>query len=129
MAARASSTVDIECMDSGATIAEGADAPWYHGGNINAARRLFPDAPEPWIDLSTGINPVPYPVGDIPASAWTRLPQSTDLTDLETAARLAYGATASTEVVAAPGTQAIIQWLPHILHPSRVGVLCPPTRA
>ncbi len=110
-------------MDSGATIAEVADAPWYHGGNIIAARRLFPDAPEPWIDLSTGINPVPYPVGDIPASAWARLPQAADLSDLETAAGHAYDAAAGTEIVAAPGTQAIIQWLPHILRAQRVGIL------
>src|ERR1700722_5028261 len=114
MAARASSTVDIECMDSGATIAEGADAPWYHGGNTNAARRLFTDAPEPWIDLSTGINPVPYPVGDIPAPAWPRLPQPADVSDLETAARLAYGASAAAEVVTAPGPPAIMHKLPHI---------------
>ena len=46
----------------------------YHGGNLDAARRLFPDAPVPWIDLSTGINPVPYPVGEISPNAWTRLP-------------------------------------------------------
>ena len=110
-------------MDSGATIAEVADAPWYHGGNIIAARRLFPNAPEPWIDLSTGINPVPYPVGDIPASAWARLPQAADLSDLETAAGHAYDAAAGAEVVAAPGTQAIIQWLPHILRARRVGIL------
>jgi cobalamin biosynthetic protein CobC len=110
-------------MDSGATIAEVADASWYHGGNINAARCLFPDAPEPWIDLSTGINPVPYPVGDIPGSAWARLPQPTDLTDLETAARLAYGAGAVADIVAAPGTQAIIQWLPHIFRARRVRIL------
>jgi len=110
-------------MDSGATIAEVADAPWYHGGNINAARRLFPNAPEPWIDLSTGINPVPYPVGDIPGSAWTRLPQPAELTDLETAARNAYDVPVAADVVAAPGTQAIIQWLPYLFHARRVGIL------
>src|SRR5258708_7960829 len=33
-----------------------------HGGDLGAARRLFPDAPEPFIDLSTGINPHSYPV-------------------------------------------------------------------
>ena len=110
-------------MDSGATIAEVADAPWYHGGNIKAARRLFANAPEPWIDLSTGINPVPYPVGDIPASAWSRLPQPADVTDLETAAHQAYGAAAPAEIVAAPGTQAIIQWLPRIFRANRVGIL------
>jgi cobalamin biosynthetic protein CobC len=110
-------------MDSGATIAEVADAPWYHGGNIIAARRLFPDAPEPWIDLSTGINPVSYPVGDIPASAWTRLPEADDLARLEAGARHAYCAPGAAEIVAAPGTQAIIQWLPHIVRARRVGIL------
>jgi cobalamin biosynthetic protein CobC len=113
----------MECMDSGATIAEVADAPWYHGGNINAAQRLFPDAPEPWIDLSTGINPEPYPIGEVPASAWTRLPQPADLTALEIVARHAYGAGVSAEIVAAPGTQAIIQWLPRLFRAHRVGIL------
>ena len=116
-------------MDSGATIAEVAGAPWYHGGawnhggNINAARRLFPGAPEPWIDLSTGLNPAPYPVGDVSASAWNRLPQPADVTALEMAARHAYGAAAAAEIVAAPGTQAIIQWLPRIFRAHRVGIL------
>ena len=40
----------------------GADEPLLHGGDLAAARRLFPDAPEPFIDLSTGINPNPYPL-------------------------------------------------------------------
>ena len=39
-----------------------ADEPLPHGGDLAAARRLFPDAPEPFIDLSTGINPNPYPL-------------------------------------------------------------------
>ena len=34
-----------------------------HGGSLVQARRLFPGAPEPIIDLSTGINPVAYPIG------------------------------------------------------------------
>ena len=40
----------------------GEDEPLLHGGDIGAAWRLFPGAPEPFIDLSTGINPNPYPV-------------------------------------------------------------------
>ncbi len=90
---------------------------------MDAARRLFPGAPEPWIDLSTGINPIPYPVGEIPPISWTRLPQPADLADLETAARLAYGAGSAAGIVAAPGTQAIIQWLPRIFPARRVGIL------
>ena len=42
----------------------GDEAP-LHGGDIGAARRLFPGAPEPFIDLSTGINPIPYPLPDL----------------------------------------------------------------
>ena len=45
-----------------------------HGGRIDAMARAFPDAPLPWIDLSTGINPAPYPLPQIPTDAWTRLP-------------------------------------------------------
>jgi cobalamin biosynthetic protein CobC len=110
-------------MDSGAAITDVADAPWYHGGNLNAARRLFPGAPEPWIDLSTGINPVPYPVGKIPQTAWSRLPEPSDLAALEAVARAAYGAGPAAEIVPAPGTQAIIQWLPYLFPARRVGIL------
>jgi cobalamin biosynthetic protein CobC len=116
-------------MDSRAAKTEVGDtprdhgAPWYHGGNLNAARRLFPGAPEPWIDLSTGINPVPYPVGDIPQSAWTRLPEPSELAALEAAASAAYGAGPASEIVPAPGTQAIIQWLPRLFPARRVGIL------
>jgi cobalamin biosynthetic protein CobC len=110
-------------MDLLETIPEEEQPLRYHGGNINAARQLFPDAPEPWIDLSTGINPVPYPVGTVAPSTWSRLPEAAELAGLEAAARAAYGATPSTSIVAAPGTQALIQWLPRIFPARRVGVL------
>jgi cobalamin biosynthetic protein CobC len=110
-------------MDSQEQLPEEAPALRYHGGNINAARRLFPEAPEPWIDLSTGINPVPYPVGVVAPGAWTRLPEAAALDALEAAARAAYGAKPSVGVVAAAGAQALIQWLPRIFPARRVGVL------
>jgi cobalamin biosynthetic protein CobC len=110
-------------MESQQQDPDGARELRHHGGNINAARHLFPDAPEPWIDLSTGINPVPYPVCELPASAWSRLPEPADLAALEQAARSAYAATQAAGIVAAPGTQALIQWLPRLLPARRVGVL------
>ena len=110
-------------MDSPEHSSPEAHALRYHGGNINAARRLFPDAPEPWIDLSTGVNPIPYPVGPIALSTWTKLPEPTELAALEAAARTAYGVKPSAGIVAAPGTQALIQWLPRIFPAQRVGVL------
>ena len=102
---------------------DGIDALRYHGGNINAARHLFPEAREPWIDLSTGINSEPYPVDVIAPAAWTRLPAPAELAALEDAARIAYGAGSAAGIVAAPGTQALIQWLPRIFPARRVGVL------
>jgi cobalamin biosynthesis protein CobC len=118
-----SSMLERGCMESQEQGPEGARDLRYHGGNINAARSLYPDAPAPWIDLSTGINPVPYPVGAVPPSAWTRLPEPAELAALEAAARVAYGAGPSAGIVAAPGTQALIQWLPRLVPARRVGVL------
>ena len=51
-----------------------AEAFTYHGGALDVARRLAPGAPEPWIDLSTGINPHPYPLPDLAPEVWSRLP-------------------------------------------------------
>jgi hypothetical protein len=95
----------------------------YHGGELAAAALRFPQAPRPWLDLSTGINPIPYPVGDLSPECWMRLPGSTDIRSLEDTAALAYGARDAGMVVAAPGAQALIQWLPHLLTARRVGIL------
>ncbi|WP_460447880.1 threonine-phosphate decarboxylase CobD [Alsobacter sp. SYSU BS001988] len=103
--------------------AGGEGALFYHGGALAAARARFPGAPQPWIDLSTGINPVAYPVGDLDAAAWTRLPEAAEIAALEADAARAYGARSADAVVAAPGTQAAIQLLPGLLQARRVGVL------
>ena len=89
---------------------------------IEAARR-WPDAPTPWIDLSTGINPVPYPLPDLPPEAWTRLPEPEDEAALIAAAAGAYGA-APENVVAAPGTSALIALLA-LIFPGPAAVLGP----
>ena len=95
----------------------------YHGGDLAAARLRFAHAPRPWIDLSTGINPHAYPVGKLPRSAWTRLPEPSAIRALEAVAASAYGARDADGVVAAPGTQALIQWLPRLIGARRVGIL------
>jgi cobalamin biosynthetic protein CobC len=96
----------------------------YHGGALEVARRLAPNAPEPWIDLSTGVNPHAYPLPDLELEAWSRLPESGALAKLEAAAALRYGAAADS-VVAGPGSQALIQALSHILPRGAVGALGP----
>ncbi|MDJ1159464.1 threonine-phosphate decarboxylase CobD [Chelatococcus sp. SYSU_G07232] len=96
-----------------------------HGGDLGAARAAFPLAPEPWLDLSTGINPVPFPLPDIAPELWQRLPDRGEQALLEAAAARAYAAGREAQVVAAPGTQALIQLLPRLRPPGRVAVLGP----
>jgi cobalamin biosynthetic protein CobC len=100
-------------------------APLEHGGRLHAARALFPHAPEPFIDLSTGINPVAYPLQPLPPAAFTRLPEPEDVAALEATAARAYGVADPALVAATPGTQLAIHLLPR-LHPARrVAVLGP----
>jgi cobalamin biosynthesis protein CobC len=96
----------------------------YHGGALEVARRLAPRAPEPWIDLSTGISPHAYPLPDLEPEAWSRLPESGALAKLEAVAASRYGVAAQS-VVAGAGSQALIQALSHILPRGAVGVLAP----
>jgi cobalamin biosynthetic protein CobC len=105
--------------------AAGTAEPIDHGGDLDAARRRFPDAPLPWIDLSTGINPVPYPIGDLPDETWSRLPTREQERALVEAAARRYAVRETDTIVAAPGTQALIQLLPRLMTRSRVAVVGP----
>jgi cobalamin biosynthetic protein CobC len=95
----------------------------YHGGDLSTARLRFPRAPRPWLDLSTGINPIAYPFGDVSKEAWARLPEASAIRALEGVAAKTYGARESGCVIAAPGAQALIQLLPRLLPARRVGIL------
>jgi len=102
-----------------------------HGGDLSEAHRRFPHAPQPWIDLSTGINPVPYPIPALPSALFQRLRSPADGAALEAAAARAYGAADPEEVAAAPGTQSMIELLPRLLSPELSGrvVVVAPTYA
>ncbi len=99
--------------------------PVAHGGDLGEVRRQFPDAPLPWIDLSTGINPVPYPLPPLPPESWTRLPSREDQRALIEAAAKRYDVDDPETIVVAPGTQALIQLLPRLLPTSRVAIVGP----
>ena len=96
-----------------------------HGGNLARAEAEFGKPAEGWLDLSTGINPTPYPVKDIPATNWHRLPDSADLAALDVAARHYFKAPLQAEIVAAPGTQMILQWLPTQFERTSVAIVEP----
>lgn len=97
----------------------------WHGGDLATAKALFPDAPEPWIDLSTGINPFPYPLPALPLSLWQRLPGAREEAALLAAARGAYRVQPQSGIVAAPGTQILIELLPRLVPKASVAVLGP----
>ncbi|MGE0282652.1 MAG: threonine-phosphate decarboxylase CobD [Rhizobiaceae bacterium] len=96
-----------------------------HGGSLGAARALFPDAPQPFVDLSTGINPHAYPLLDLPASALTRLPEPSRLAELMAVAARTYRAPSLRNVVAAPGTQILLPRVASLVKPGRALVLGP----
>ncbi|GLQ06179.1 threonine-phosphate decarboxylase CobD [Sneathiella chinensis] len=97
----------------------------YHGGDLAHAKGLYGQGPDGWLDLSTGINPVPYPIPDCPEKVWHRLPES-DLEDaLLSAARRYYSLHDEADLVALPGTQAALQLLPLLRPMSRVDILGP----
>jgi cobalamin biosynthesis protein CobC len=96
-----------------------------HGGDLDAARRLFPDAPQPFVDLSTGINPHSYPVPQFSSDVFARLPAPRALERLAVAAAAAYGAPSCHHVVAAPGTQILLPLVAALVKPGRAAVLGP----
>ncbi len=96
-----------------------------HGGSLAEARRLFPGAPEPFLDLSTGINPHPYPLPPAAPEWLTRLPEPADLAALQSAAAHAYNLADPAMVAAAPGTQILIGLIPRLFPLRSVAVLGP----
>ena len=80
-----------------------------HGGRLRRAAQRFGIPLTDWLDLSTGINPLGWPVPMPPAAAWARLPETDD--GLESAARAFYGTDALLPVA---GSQAAIQALPRL---------------
>jgi cobalamin biosynthesis protein CobC len=91
-----------------------------HGGNLREAAARFGRPMEDWLDLSTGINPLPYPAPALAANAWHRLPEVDPA--LAQAAQAYYGAPRMLPVA---GTQAAILALPRLRARTRVIVAAP----
>jgi len=91
-----------------------------HGGRLQTAAAQFAIPLQHWLDLSTGINPNGWPVKELPASMWVRLPEDDD--GLDTIACQYYEAN---DLLPVAGSQAAIQALPSLRALSRVSVLHP----
>lgn len=91
-----------------------------HGGRLIEAARQYAIPLDRWLDLSTGINSDGWPVPQVPAECWNRLPEEDD--GLVQAARAYYG---TTQLLPVAGSQAAIQALPRLREPCKVGVFAP----
>lgn len=81
-----------------------------HGGQLSKIAKQYDIPVEDWLDLSTGISPLSYPVGQLPERIWQRLPEESS--DLITAAQQYYQCQ---HILPISGSQAVIQLLPKLL--------------
>lgn len=95
----------------------------WHGGQLETARRHYPAAPLPWLDLSTGIAPWPYPIGLLAPGDWQRLPEPDALLALEAAAADYFRVDKPEQVVAVPGSDMALRLLARLIPAARVAVV------
>lgn len=88
-----------------------------HGGCLLQAVRRYGLPREEWLDLSTGINPIPWEGAPVSIASWNRLPEEED--GLREVAQSYYRAPG---LLPTSGSQAAIQTLPRLRGRSRVGV-------
>ncbi len=93
-----------------------------HGGRVAEARVLFGGGD--WLDLSTGVAPWAWPVGDVPLH-FDRLPEPGEIAALEAAAAQAFGVADPAQVVAVPGTDMAMRLLAPLLAVERPAVVQP----
>jgi cobalamin biosynthetic protein CobC len=98
----------------------------HHGGRLGAARAAYSQAPQPWIDLSTGINPKSYPAPRARGVTLNRLPDTGELRQLESVAAAAFGVAGPQRVVATGGTEPALRLLPYVLR-QKAAIVAGPT--
>jgi cobalamin biosynthetic protein CobC len=96
-----------------------------HGGGLDAAVTLFGGRRSDWVDLSTGINPEPYPVSGLQQDDWTALPDEEALMNLTESARRFWQVPEDAAILPAPGASALIAALPALAPPGRVQITAP----
>lgn len=96
-----------------------------HGGGLDGAAARFGGARADWIDLSTGINPVPYDIGTFTQSDWTALPDAAAFDALTSAARKFWNVPAQASILPAPGASSLIARIPALAPIGRVAIPAP----
>lgn len=93
-----------------------------HGGGVDAAAARFGGQRAEWIDLSTGINPQPYPIPALPAEAWNALPDAAAQTALVDAARAFWKVPPDAALLTVPGASSAIARIPALAPKGRVRI-------
>ncbi|SHL07021.1 L-threonine O-3-phosphate decarboxylase [Roseovarius marisflavi] len=96
-----------------------------HGGGLDAAIARHGGQRADWLDLSTGINPLPYPVDALEQEAWTALPDRAAQDALIRAARAFWQVPEGAAILAAPGASSLIARLPGLAQPGTVHIPAP----
>ena len=97
-----------------------------HGGDLTAARARWGDPRDGWLDLSTGLNPRPWPwpgsLPSLPAECWQRLPLAEEESRLRAAAQTYWSLPSPEYCLAAPGSGALIRLIPRLRPPGRSAI-------
>ena len=93
-----------------------------HGGGLDAAIAQYGGKRGNWLDLSTGINPVPYPAPTLPLDAWTALPDTAAYARLTGYARSFWNVPEGAAILPAAGASAIIAALPRLIDAGEVAI-------
>lgn len=102
-----------------------------HGGDLKSAIALSLEFGfdagnlSSWMDLSTGINPRPYPVPTLDPVLWHALPTQDLHQKLMAAAVKYYHAPSPHHLLAASGSALLIQLLPRLLEGQAVSIVSP----
>ena len=96
-----------------------------HGGGVDAAIEKYGGTRAEWLDLSTGINPVPYPLPLVSDAAWAALPDRNATVDLLAAARWFWTVPEGADILAAPGASALIAQIPRLAKAATVHIPAP----
>lgn len=93
-----------------------------HGGGLDAAMMRWGGQRSDWLDLSTGINPVPYPLPDFAPHSWAALPDKAAQTALIEAARRFWNVPDQAAILAAPGASGLIARIPALFETGAVDI-------
>lgn len=101
-----------------------------HGGDLFKIQKLYPNATQPWIDLSTGLNPIPYPwelkisQQELSSSAH-KLPQKKDLEECITEWTKYLNVSEANEWLLMAGSQAFINITPRLFPGHKCLIVAP----